>query len=204
MSLRALDIGRASGRLLINSRFNHSVLPHRMLPRTLPRTLSSAYSTGPSRTYAALRQLHYSAPTARAPVPNPQSPLVPGRGTGTNATSGSSGDGKKKNPHYGLWYGELFPGAMMPIFLLATAIFLSLSLLRTHLSNNRALVESAERIQQLEIQLARLRAEAKRRQERARRERERILPIVVERVLQRVGAMNPEEEVEVEEEVLLV
>lgn len=92
----------------------------------------------------------------------------------------------------------------MPIFLLATAIFLSLALLRTHLSNNRALVESGERIQQLESQLARLRAEAKRRQERERRERERILPIVVERVLQRVGAMNPEEELEVEEDVLLV
>ncbi len=98
----------------------------------------------------------------------------------------------------------LTSGAMVPIFLLATAIFLSLSLLRTHLSNNRALVESAERIQQLESQLARLRAEAKRRQERERRERERILPIVVERVLQRVGAMNPEEEPEVEEDVLLV
>lgn len=92
----------------------------------------------------------------------------------------------------------------MPIFLLGTAIFLSLSLLRTHLSHNRSLVESGERIQQLESQLARLRAEAKRRQERERKERERILPLVVERVLQRVGAMDPEEELEVEEDVLLV
>ena len=93
---------------------------------------------------------------------------------------------------------------MIPIFLMSTAIFLSLSLLRTHLSHARSLAESGERIEQLGAQLARLRAEAKRRQERERRERERILPLVVERVLQRVGAMGPEEDIEVEEERLLV
>ncbi|CAK9782417.1 hypothetical protein CC85DRAFT_289373 [Cutaneotrichosporon oleaginosum] len=208
MSLPSLVLARASRRPFLATRsITTSLLtPPRAAPRApfSPHPLGAAYSTGPSRTYAALRQLHNSAPTARAPVPNPHSPLVPGRGAGPQPNGGSGTDGKKKNTQYGLWYGELFPGAMVPIFLLATAIFLSLSLLRTHLSNNRALVESAERIQQLESQLARLRAEAKRRQERERRERERILPIVVERVLQRVGAMNPEEELEVEEDVLLV
>lgn len=82
---------------------------------------------------------------------------------------------------------------------------MSLSLLRTHLSHNRSLAESDERIVALEAQLARLRSEAKRRQERAQRERDRILPLVVQSVLQRVGAMRPEEEdKEVIEERLVV
>lgn len=94
---------------------------------------------------------------------------------------------------------------MLPIFVLSTVIFLALSLVRTHLSHSKSLEESNERIAQLESQLARLRNEAKRRQERERRERERILPIVVERVLQRVGAMEQEQEDDVEiEDRLLV
>lgn len=111
MSLRSLDLARASRRLLVATRpFIPSALPRVALPRALPSTPASHYSTGPSRTYAALRQLHNSAPTARAPVPNPQSPLVPGRGSGPQSNSGSNTDGKKKNTQYGLWYGELFPG----------------------------------------------------------------------------------------------
>jgi hypothetical protein len=94
---------------------------------------------------------------------------------------------------------------MIPIFVLSTAIFLALSLARTHLSHARSLEESGDRIAQLEAQVARLRAEAKRRQERERRERERILPLLVERVLQRVGAIGEEDEGEIEvEERLLV
>lgn len=88
---------------------------------------------------------------------------------------------------------------------MATAIFLALSLLRTHLSHNRSLAESDERILVLEAQLARLRGEAKRRQAREQKERERILPLVVQSVLQRVGALRPEaEEEEVVEDRLLV
>lgn len=90
---------------------------------------------------------------------------------------------------------------MIPIFIMATCIFLALSLARTYLSNARSLDESTARIAALEAQIARLRHEAKRRQERERRERERILPFVVERVLQRVGAMGPEEEDGVEDVV---
>lgn len=88
---------------------------------------------------------------------------------------------------------------------MSTAIFLALSLIRTHLSHARSLEESGERIAQLEAQCARLRADAKRRQERERRERERILPLVVERVLQRVGAIGEdgEEEIEYEERLLV-
>ncbi|KAL1413809.1 hypothetical protein Q8F55_001593 [Vanrija albida] len=146
------------------------------------------------------RALH-TTPRARAPNSSPQSPLVPRNYAGG---SGSSGGSSGPRPSaYGVWYREIFP-AMIPIFVLSTTIFLALSLVRTHLSHSRSLAESSERIAQLEAQLARLRAESKRRQERERRERERILPIVVERVLQRVGAMGPEEEIEVEEERLLV
>lgn len=93
---------------------------------------------------------------------------------------------------------------MVPIFLLSTAIFMSLSLLRTHLSHNRSLAESDDRIVALEAQLARLRGEAKRRQERERKERERILPLVVQSVLERVGALQPDVEEEVVEDRLLV
>lgn len=94
---------------------------------------------------------------------------------------------------------------MIPIFVLSTAIFLALSLIRTHLSHNKSLEESRERIDFLETQLAKAKLELKRRQERERRERERMLPLVVERVLQRVGAMEVEEEpVEEEEDVRLV
>lgn len=88
--------------------------------------------------------------------------------------------------------------AMIPILLLSTTIFLSLTLLRTHLSHNLTLSESATKITELETQLARMRQQQRRARERERKERERILPIVVERVLQKVGAMS--EELQEEEE----
>lgn len=92
---------------------------------------------------------------------------------------------------------------MIPILILSTAVFLVLSAIRTHLSGYRELAEKSERLAILENQVARMRAEVKRRQERERREREKILPIVVERVLQHVGALEPEaEEVEEEQELL--
>jgi DNA-binding protein H-NS len=87
---------------------------------------------------------------------------------------------------------------MIPILLLSTTIFLSLTLLRTHLSHNLTLSESATKITELETQLARMRQQQRRARERERKERERILPIVVERVLQKVGAMS--EELQEEEE----
>jgi hypothetical protein len=94
---------------------------------------------------------------------------------------------------------------MIPILLLSTTIFLSLSLLRTHLSHARSLEESSARINELEVELDRLRRQQRRVIEKERRERERILPIVVEKVLQRVGAMQgSEEEEELKEAQLLV
>lgn len=95
---------------------------------------------------------------------------------------------------------------MIPILLLSSTIFLSLTLLRTHLSHSLALSESSARIAELEAQLDSLRKRQARQRERDRRERERILPLVVERVLQKVGAMAEEEEDEgeVEELPLLV
>lgn len=89
---------------------------------------------------------------------------------------------------------------MIPIFLLSTAIYLTLCAAQKHLSGLRELEEKTERVALLEAEVARMRVDAKRREERERRERERILPIVVERVLQHVGAMEPEtEEIPVQE-----
>ena len=87
---------------------------------------------------------------------------------------------------------------MLPIVLLSTTIFLSLSLLRTHLSHERSLSEADAQIADLTAELERLRRVAGRRIERERKERERLLPIVVQRVLERVGAYGTEEEPEEE------
>lgn len=88
---------------------------------------------------------------------------------------------------------------MVPIFVISTTIFLSLSLLRTYLSHSKFLAESEAHIALLETQLAQLRLEQKKMRIREKRERERMLPLVVERVLQRVGVVG-EDEVEKEEE----
>jgi len=90
---------------------------------------------------------------------------------------------------------------MIPIVLISSTIFLSLSLLRTHLSHNLSLSESSARIADLETQLATVRLAQRKQLERERKERERILPLVVERVLQRVGAMTGEVEEGSKEEV---
>ena len=80
---------------------------------------------------------------------------------------------------------------MVPILLLSTTIFLSLSLLQTHLSHERTLAASAETIAVLEAEVERLRAKERRRKDRESREKERmekvLMPWVVDRVLQRVG-----------------
>lgn len=96
---------------------------------------------------------------------------------------------------------------MIPILLISTTVFLSLSLVRTHLSHSLSLQQSSERIALLEEELLQLRRDQRRQIARERRERERILPMVVERVLQRVGVRGEdleEEEEDKEEEKLLV
>jgi len=96
---------------------------------------------------------------------------------------------------------------MIPPLLLSLTIFLSLSLLRLHLSHQLSLSEQHAQIELLEAELERLRNQAVRRGEREKRERERMLPVVVGKVLQRVGVLNRErddEEEEVEEERMLV
>ena len=85
---------------------------------------------------------------------------------------------------------------MIPIILLSSTIFLSLTLVRVHLSHDLTLTESQTRIQELETELARLRREQRRQKVREQRERERILPLVVERVLQKVGVVREGEEEE--------
>lgn len=90
---------------------------------------------------------------------------------------------------------------MLPILLLSTTLFLLLALSRTHLSSERRLAESQSEISALERQLSDLRQDARRRLEKERKERERMLPLVVERVLTKVGAMRGGEAEEAEEEI---
>lgn len=90
---------------------------------------------------------------------------------------------------------------MVPPLLLSFTLFLLLSLLRTHLSHERSLADSTARIEQLELELDRLARDARRTRDRERRERERILPIVVGKVLKRVGVLGGEMEGEEHEEV---
>lgn len=92
---------------------------------------------------------------------------------------------------------------MVPILLISTTIFLSLSLTRTHLSHALSLQESTDRIALLEEELAQLRKDQRRQLARERRERERILPMVVARVLQRVGVRGEEDEEEADEETVV-
>ncbi len=96
----------------------------------------------------------------------------------------------------------VYPKAMLPVFLLSTTVFLALSLIRTHLSHSKSLSESSERIAELENQLAKVRRDRRIQLAKERKERERILPMVVERVLQRVGAMRQGDEEAIEEEHL--
>ncbi|WVQ76516.1 hypothetical protein IAR50_006186 [Cryptococcus sp. DSM 104548] len=114
----------------------------------------------------------------------------------SNHTQQAQRQHKPPNAHAN-WYREIVP-AMLPIFVLSTTIFLSLSLLRTYLSHSYSLAESEIRISELEAELQELRREQRRQRWREKRERERMLPLVVERVLQRVGVVGGEEE---EEEV---
>ncbi|WVN86545.1 uncharacterized protein L203_101712 [Cryptococcus depauperatus CBS 7841] len=115
---------------------------------------------------------------------------------------GATTSQKKPSPHAS-WYREIVP-AMLPIFVISTTIFLSLSLLRTHLSHSKSLAESEQRIAELESELQRARIEQKRQMLREKKERERILPMVVERVLQRVGVVGGEEQEEDKVEVRLL
>ena len=87
---------------------------------------------------------------------------------------------------------------MLPIIFLSSTIFLTLTLVRTHLSHSLVLEESSAKIEQLELQLAQLRREQRIHREREKRERERMLPLVVGRVLQKVGVIG--EDVEAEED----
>jgi hypothetical protein len=124
--------------------------------------------------------------------------IVPGKSRGIYSRPSLAGTSTRTIR----WYST-DSSAMFPILLLSTTIFLSLSLLRTHLSHSLSLSLSTSHIESLEAELERLRIDQKRARERERKERERILPMVVERVLKRVG-VGRDEEVEVEEERMLV
>ncbi|GHJ85884.1 hypothetical protein NliqN6_2286 [Naganishia liquefaciens] len=71
-------------------------------------------------------------------------------------------DGKKvpKSRHL-VWYREIVP-ATLPVILLGTGIFFTLTLLQTHLSHSRSLEDSAARITALEDELRELRESQKR------------------------------------------
>jgi hypothetical protein len=89
---------------------------------------------------------------------------------------------------------------MIPPLLLSLTIFLSLSLLRLHLSHQLSLSEQNTQIELLEQELERLRNQVVKRGEREKRERERMLPVLVGKVLQRVGVLNREAEDEEDRE----
>ncbi|RSH93798.1 hypothetical protein EHS25_006446 [Saitozyma podzolica] len=182
-----------------------SFLPSfRSLPLTTRLPLAGSSVNTPLAA-AGVRSLSSTSLRLRAPVPS--SPLTPPRSAGSHsATSGASGSGqgssssaKRPTPTM-VWYREIVP-AMVPILLLSTTIFLSLSLLRTHLSHAKSLEESSARIAELEGELDRVKRQQRRAIERERKQRERILPIVVEKVLQKVGAMQGSEHEEDEEDV---
>ncbi|KAK8869506.1 hypothetical protein IAR55_000071 [Kwoniella newhampshirensis] len=170
-----------------------SVNPLRFL--ALPRTLSAARPTHPlPRSFHStiLRNRPTSGTTGTGTPhhiphtvhahPRPSPPPPP----------------KRPSPH-AVWYREIVP-AMLPIFLISTTLFLSLSLLRTYLSHSRSLTEAESRISELEDKLAKYRVERRRARLREKRERERILPLVVEKVLQKVGVVGGEEDEGVVEE----
>lgn len=178
---------------------------------------------GPSLRLSTRLHFHSGAPRLRAPpVPSSSSipPIRPATLNGsTTSPAGAAGAAAKKKSGHLIWYREIVPGkfsftirenrknanmiAMLPILLLSTTLFLLLSLSRTHLSSERRLAESQSQITALETQLSDLRQDAKRRLAKEVKERERMLPLVVERVLTKVGAMRSgeaEENLEKEEE----
>ncbi|WVF71866.1 hypothetical protein IAT40_006676 [Kwoniella sp. CBS 6097] len=180
--------------------FNLTTIPNQV------RLIHSSYS----RSFPTSQQ-HPPSPTSLShtahPTPPHQQPHVTshpsttashahghqhGHGAQHAPPRSGSGSGKKRSPHM-VWYREIVP-AMVPIFLISTTLFLSLSLIRTHLSHSKSLSESTNKIEELEAQLAQLRLEQRRARVREKKERERILPLVVERVLQRVGVVGGEEE----------
>ncbi|WWC89705.1 uncharacterized protein L201_004630 [Kwoniella dendrophila CBS 6074] len=108
-----------------------------------------------------------------------------------SSSSSSTRNGKKPSPHL-VWYREIVP-AMIPIFLISTTLFLGLSLIRTHLSHSKLLGESQKQIEELELKLKLIKFEQKKQILREKKERERILPLIVEKVLQRVGVVGNED-----------
>ncbi|KAJ3811804.1 hypothetical protein F5876DRAFT_38817 [Lentinula aff. lateritia] len=58
---------------------------------------------------------------------------------------------KPKSPH-AQWYSDVLP-AMIPIFLLGSAVYLGLQLAQTRLSHERYMIEARERVETLESQI---------------------------------------------------
>ncbi|WVQ78599.1 hypothetical protein IAT38_000685 [Cryptococcus sp. DSM 104549] len=170
-----------------------SLRPFRMLP--LAR--AGAHAPRPA-TPAPLSRNSFHTSIARPRPTSPTTHHTPHTPHQSHPRGSGSSSSKKPSAH-AVWYREIVP-AMLPIFVISTTLFLSLSLARTYLSHSRSLTESEERIAQLEAQLTKLRLEQKRAAIREKRERERILPLVVERVLQRVGVVGGEEEEEEKQE----
>ncbi|KAJ3828556.1 hypothetical protein EV361DRAFT_803294 [Lentinula raphanica] len=58
---------------------------------------------------------------------------------------------KPKSPH-AQWYADVLP-AMVPIFLLGSAVYLGLQLAQTRLSHEKYMIEARERVEVLEAQI---------------------------------------------------
>ncbi|WWC60771.1 uncharacterized protein I303_103347 [Kwoniella dejecticola CBS 10117] len=156
----------------------------------IPRTPNFRSFRNPTRRWTSTSTSTSSSSTSSSH--NAQHSHAHGHGHNHSHPNPSPKTGKKPSPHL-VWYREIVP-AMIPIFLISTTLFLSLSLVRTHLSHSKSLAESNVKIAELEAQLTQMRVEQKKQLLREKRERERILPLVVERVLQRVGVVGGEEE----------
>ncbi|OCF39450.1 hypothetical protein I317_06774 [Kwoniella heveanensis CBS 569] len=182
---------RSIEHVIPNTPVNQAQANTRLIHSSYPKMFPTSHSPNPTSLS------HTAHPTPPHQQPHVTSHPTSGthghaHGPGHQHAPPRSGSGKKKSPHL-VWYREIVP-AMIPIFLISTTLFLSLSLIRTHLSHSKSLSESTSKIEELEAQLAQLRLEQRRSRVREKRERERILPLVVERVLQRVGVVGGEED----------
>ncbi|ORX33382.1 hypothetical protein BD324DRAFT_610656 [Kockovaella imperatae] len=184
-----------------NNQLSTTPGPNSMLRRSLHQSRTSKLASPTSSTSTSSSRLSSTPHVSNGPRPTGST----ASSSSTSSTGGSS-SGKKPPSRHLIWYREIVP-AMLPIIFLSSTIFLSLTLVRTHLSHRKSLEESTAKIQELELQLAKLRREQRIAREREKRERERILPLLVGRVLKKVGVVGHEEEMEVgaeEDERLVV
>ncbi|TDL29274.1 hypothetical protein BD410DRAFT_779625 [Rickenella mellea] len=76
----------------------------------------------------------------------------------------SYSDGSPQKSPHAQWYAEIGP-AMIPVFLLGSAVYLGLQLAQVHLSNEKYLSEASTKIRDLEADLEKLKSDRNQRLE---------------------------------------